>query len=45
MYSDQRPELLDTSITTGDAGAPGLGGAPGTNNGIAGVAQDELDAQ
>jgi hypothetical protein len=33
----------DTQFTTGAAGAKGIGGAPGTNDGIAGVAQDALE--
>ena len=30
------------TITTGKAGAKGIGGVPGTNDGIAGVKQDVL---
>jgi hypothetical protein len=44
LYVGEKPEIVDTNITTGDAGAPGQGGAPGTNDGVAGVAQDEFEA-
>jgi hypothetical protein len=33
---------VDTTITNGKAGTSGIGGVPGTNNGIAGVAQKVL---
>jgi len=36
------PTLTATTMTTGKAGAKGIGGAPGTNDGIAGLKQDVL---
>jgi len=38
------PTLTDNEFTLGEAGAIGLGGDPGVNDGIVGLAQEVLEA-
>ena len=38
------PTLTDTTITTGKPGAAGIGGVPGSNDGVAGLRRDSLQA-
>jgi hypothetical protein len=46
VYSAAKPTLSSgTKLTPGKAGAGGAGGNPGVNNGIAGVAQPDLQVQ
>jgi hypothetical protein len=43
LYRGEAPTRQNSRVTLGTAGAKGLGGNPGANDGIGGVAQEELE--
>jgi hypothetical protein len=43
LYRGGAPTRQNTNLTLGTAGAKGRGGNPGANDGIAGIAQEELE--